>query len=378
MIQADLDVQDPAINTFPNDADEDGVNGEIIEGDDNEDIFKGEYEQFIEPTYIAQLDIDEPGISPEEKENFTSEYKPIRNQLYKIIISRQKKEFEAPSNFSEKNPGEEGSSIVEFKPRPNEVQTIEKAYIEYGFETANKTVDKSYQVPKMRTKNAYTQVEKNEKDIKEAFENKANYYLTNPNKLNEIENFLMKSFKLIEETIQSNETIDIFQNDFDLDKTQQIKSEDEKKDKKIELRTFKADNNMQKRSVNYIRFIAQDDVYVAHSLMRNHTIEERIKLIGIPYTSQIFFWNFANREINSPVFVLDLPMEITAFEFCPTNVNKMVAALNSGQIIVFEIKGLLNILNKGSRVETMSIKKGKHILQLLNKKINLRVYLFTS
>jgi hypothetical protein len=359
MNPADVDIEDPAINHFSQEEEPVEMSSDVIEGQDHEDIFRGDYEEFIEPIYYPKLDVDDPGSSLDQ-ENISSDLKPIREQLFKIIITKQKKEFEAPTSFSEKNPGEEGSAtLFEVKAKPNEYQTLDKAYIEYSFQTANKAVDKSYQVPKMRTKNSFTQVESHNKDIKEEYEKKARHYLTNPNKLQEIENFLIKTRSLVEQTLQSNETIDIFQNDFDLDRNQQVKTEEEKKEKKNEQRTFKANSKNQKRSVNYIRFIAKDEVYVAHSLMRNLSIEERIKVIGIPYTSQIFFWNFANREINSPVFLMDIPMEVTAFEFCPSNMNKMVAALTSGQIIVFEIKDLLGLLNKGSKAETMSIKKGK-------------------
>ncbi len=169
----------------------------------------------------------------------------------------------------------------------------------------------------------------------------------------------------MEQALQSNETIDIFQNDFDLDRTAQVKTEDDKKDKKNELRTFRANvasqkSKGQKKSVNFIRFVKPDEVYIAHSLLRNMTFDERVKVVGIPSPSQIFFWNFINREINSPVFILDVPMEITAFEFCPTNLDKLVCALISGQIIIFDIKDLLGILNKASDSEVMSNnKKGK-------------------
>ena len=169
----------------------------------------------------------------------------------------------------------------------------------------------------------------------------------------------------MEQALQSNETIDIFQNDFDLDRTAQIKTEDDKKDKKNELRTFRANvasqkSKGQKKSVNYIRFVKSDEVYMAHSLLRNISFDERSKVIGIPFPSQIFFWNFINREINSPVFVLDIPMEITAFEFCPTNIDKLVCSLISGQIIIFDIKDLLGILNKASDSEMITNKKSKY------------------
>lgn len=50
-------------------------------------------------------------------------------------------------------------------------------------------------------------------------------------------------------------------------------------------------------------------------------------------------------------------MEITAFEFCPTNENQLVSALISGQLIIYEFKDLMGILN------------GKYIMEHAKKSI---------
>jgi len=110
--------------------------------------------------------------------------------------------------------------------------------------------------------------------------------------------------------------------------------------------------------VNYIRLVKNDCVYIAHSLMRNLTFEERAKIIGIPYQSQILFWDFVDPEVNSLVFLLEIPMEITCFEFCPTNENQLICGLISGQLIIYEIKDLIGIL------------KGNYISDSMNKKSN--------
>jgi hypothetical protein len=147
-----------------------------------------------------------------------------------------------------------------------------------------------------------------------------------------------------------------------LDRNANIKTDEDKKDKKVEMRNFRANIAGQKskgvkKSVNHIRFVHPEDEYIAHTLIRNLTFEERNKVIGIPFPSQIFFWNFNNRELSSPVFTLDLPMEVTAFEFCPTNINKLVCALLSGQIILFDIKDIIGILHRASDNELNSNQK---------------------
>jgi hypothetical protein len=90
--------------------------------------------------------------------------------------------------------------------------------------------------------------------------------------------------------------------------------------------------------------------------LRNLNFEDRSKIIGIPYQSQILFWDFVDPEINSQVFSLEIPMEITCFEFCPSNENQLICALISGQLIIYEIKDLIGIL-KGNYLSDNSNKK---------------------
>jgi len=168
----------------------------------------------------------------------------------------------------------------------------------------------------------------------------------------------------MEEALQSNETIDIFQNDFDLDRTEKgfDQTGEKKTEKANEPRTFRdnyfaGEKTKKEKSINFIKFVRSDEEYVAHTYFRNLTFEERIKVIGVPQQAQILFWNFLVREINSPVYVIDVPMELTCFEINPTNINQIVGGMISGQLIIIEVKDLLGYLKKSG--ESDLHKKGK-------------------
>ena len=157
----------------------------------------------------------------------------------------------------------------------------------------------------------------------------------------------------MEEALQSNETIDIFQNDFDLDRTEKgfDQSGDKKNEKAAEIRTFRdnvfaGEKTKREKSINFIKFVRPDEDYVAHTYFRNLPFEDRIKIIGIPQQAHILFWNFMDREINSPVYVLDVPMELSCFDINPANVNQIVGGMISGQLIIIEVKDLLGNLRK--------------------------------
>lgn len=339
---------------------------EVEQEEDDGDIFAGEYEEFIEKTYYGEKNYESNIITTED---FSSLIKPRRTQLFKVIITRPKKEFEAPIIFNDKAPGEESSGAnFDIKPvRTNEYPINDRIVMEIGLQTSNESSEKGYQVPKVRVTNSFTQVEPGMKDIIDKYEFRAQAYLNNQNKLTEIENFLHKIRSRVEEALQSNETIDIFQNDFDLDRTTQLQTDSDKKiEKQVEMRTFRdnlaaGQKSKKEKSVNCIRFIKNDEVYLAHSLLRNLSFEDRTQVIGIPYQSQILFWNFKDHEINSPVFLLDIPMEINCFEFCPTNTDKLVCGMFSGQLIIFELNDLMGILQKSSDSDYISAHKKRKI-----------------
>lgn len=326
-----------------------------------ENIFEGDYETYVEKDFYGHPDYDPDATLPTEA--YRSEIEPRRKYFNKVVITRAKREFEAPINFfQDKNANEEGSvgnNEVKGVKTSNEYPQQERPYVEIGLQTSNKFVSKSFQVSKKEYVNSYSQVEPGLSDISDNFSSRKDYYFSDTNRVISIENFLSKVRPRMEESLQSNETINIFMNDFDLDKNTHVQT-DEKKKNQQEIRTFRdnsAGNKSKKeKCVGSIRHINDTDAYVAHTLHRNFTFDERIKIEGIPYQSQILFWNIRDVEQNSPIFIVDTPGEITAFEFDYLNCNIVAIALSSGQAMFIKFKDIISILNRGSHND-YSIKK---------------------
>lgn len=329
-----------------------------------ENIFEGGYETYVEREYYGHPDYDPDASLPTEP--YCSGIEPRRTYLNKVVITRPKREFEAPINFfQDKNANEEasvGNNEVKGVKTSNEYPQQERPYVEIGLQTANKFVTKSFQVSKKEYVNSYSQVEPGLSDISDKFSSRRDYYFSEPNRIIAIENFLSKVRPRMEESLQSNETINIFMNDFDLDKNTHVHT-DEKKKNQQEIRTFRdnsAGNKSKKeKCVGAIRHINDYDAYVAHTLHRNFTFDERIKVEGIPYQSQILFWNIKDVEQNSPIFVVDTPGEITAFEFDNLNCNFVAIALVSGQAMFIKFKDIISILNRGSNNDYTIKKENK-------------------
>ena len=331
----------------------------------DEDLFAGPYERLIDRKFIPDPNYTDTKILPTE--NFNSEIKPKRPFYYNILITRQKREFEAPINnlFQDKNSSEEqtvGNNEVKGVKSANEYPMTERSSIEMGFQTDNIKVTKSFQVAKKVKVNSYTQTEHNLSDIKEQFEKKVNGYLSNQNQLTQIDNFLLRIKPKIEEALQSNETINIFMNDFDLDKFNRIGNEEGIKNTgEQEARTFRDNSagtkNKKEKCVHWIRSIDSSMPFIAHSLKRNFSFEESLKIIGIPYQSSVLFWNIRDVEQNSPVFEVSTPGEVTCFEFDPGNVNNLVIALSSGQLMFIKFFDLINILKTHANTDMYSYLK---------------------
>lgn len=343
------------------------------EEDANQDMFAdGNLEEFEEKYMyctVSKKEIQE--IRQEAKERkgcFTSFIESRRKNPIKVVIAKPRREFGAPITFYDKEPGAEGNSEVKPAPKAHECPTMPRPILEIGFQTKFSTSKyirntKVYQVHKVTKTNAFTQVYENNTDIKSIFEERANEYLRSEKKdtssgktyLQRIEQFIDVVRPKIEEALQSNETIDIFQSDFQLDRFGDMdghESGNKKNNNESEVRMFRdnmlaGQKSKREKSVNYVKLVNESNEYVAHSLIRSLNFEDRSRVIGIPYTGQILFWNFKNPEINSPVFVLDLPMEVTCFEFNPGNNNIFVCALFSGQLAIYEFENLMFILENG-------------------------------
>ena len=330
-----------------------------------EDLFAGPYERLIDRKFIADPNYPDTKILPTE--NFNSEIIPKRKFFYKILITRPKREFEAPINnlFQDKNSSEEqtvGNNEVKGVKSANEYPLSERSSIEMGFQTANSTVTKSFQVAKKVKVNSYTQTENNLSDIKDEFLKKVNGYLSNQNSLTSLDNFLQRIKPKMEEALQSNETINIFMNDFDLDKFNRIGNEEGVKNSgEQEARTFRDNSagtkNKKEKCVHWIRSIDSSIPFIAHSLKRNFSFEENVKIIGVPYQSNVLFWNIKDVEQNSPVFEVATPGEVTCFEFDPNNVNNMVIALSSGQLMFIKFFDLIKILKTYGNTDMYSYLK---------------------
>lgn len=283
----------------------------------------------------------------------------------KLVISTKRKYLGSRPLLTDNDQGSEPNVDLKNPPKLyfNELSIKEKSILEMGFQTKHSIKPhniKSFQVPKKRCVNSSTMIEENNADLKEIYDkiNKKFFAVSNTsskfNNVDLLKNFIESVRPSMEEALQSNETIDIFQSDFHLDKFasyDKIENNDNKRKQNTEIRIFRdnfvaGQKSKKEKCVNFVKVLFFKKEYLANCYIRNLSFEERIKTMGIPYTGHILFWNYTDVEINSPLFILELPMEATMFEFHPNNSNMLVCALFSGQLMFIEFNsGMFSLEN---------------------------------
>lgn len=325
--------------------------------DANRDLFADGILEDFEERYLTP---ETYSNYPEELNNLLSVYVPKRKNPIKIVIVKKRREFALPTNFYDKEPGVEGNIEVKPAPKAHECPIGPRSILEIGFQTEFSTSEhyrnnKDFQVVKTKVKNNFSQVFEQNTDIKPIYEDRAQELRSDKKDshgipyLKKIETFIELVRPKIEEALQSNETIDIFQNDFHLDKNEDLSQEKTDKPPESEIRVFRdnflaGQKSKKEKNINQVKQVHSSVEFIAHTYMRNLSFEDRIKVSGIYYTEHILFWNIKNLEINAPIFSIDVPMEVTCFEFHPINPNIIVIALLTGQLLILEFQKLLWIL----------------------------------
>lgn len=139
----------------------------------------------------------------------------------------------------------------------------------------------------------------------------------------------------IEEAIQSNETIDVFHDEFEI-------LEGEKTDGGnlanmiAETRTFTNLDFTKNKTITDVQWEPGKENVIAACCVENFKFEERVQKSGAYIAGSIIVWTFA--EFNSVLCVLKAPLEVTCFKYNPYRTNIVVAGTISGQVCMWDTK----------------------------------------
>jgi WD40 repeat protein len=140
----------------------------------------------------------------------------------------------------------------------------------------------------------------------------------------------------IEEAIQSNETIDVFHDEFETLEAEKTDGSGNLANMINNTRTFSNLDYTKNKLVTDIQWEPNKENVIAASCIENIKYEERVQRSGAYIPGSIIIWTFA--EFNSVLCVLKAPLEITCFKFNPYRPHIVVAGTISGQVCMWDTK----------------------------------------
>jgi dynein intermediate chain 3, axonemal len=163
----------------------------------------------------------------------------------------------------------------------------------------------------------------------------------------------------VEEAIQSNETIDVFHDEFEVLGNEQGEGSGNLANMMNEIMSFSNLEYARNKVVSDIQWEPGKDNVVAASCLEKIDLDERVERSGTHIPGSIVIWAFA--EFNTVLYVLKAPLEITCFKYNPYKPNIIVGGTISGQVCIWDTK----LSKDKNRLEMVPKEKGVPELLIL-------------
>jgi len=185
----------------------------------------------------------------------------------------------------------------------------------------------------------------------EDFIDKVRAQSTTGGDLNEkLDKFIDRVQYRVEEALQSNEIINVFQDDFEMLGDEDAAASSKTSAVNIVPRTYFEQEYCKSKTVSCIRFHPTKEHLVAMSLVEHFkSYEERVNLLGMSFDSYVLILNFKDPHIITLNYILQTPVEITTIEFHPENPRVIVGGAINGQVITWDMGSLEHRITQGRK-----------------------------
>jgi WD40 repeat protein len=308
--------------------DDDNVGEGAGEGDDpNEAEGEGEEVVFVEKEFVAQpyeSKFKDATLQEVTESNIINTRKPL-----KVRISKKRSEFHSEGyNLTDRDAGDGGIDA-----RKKITALIQnKMVLDIGLQAAKPIKTFSSQTYHNRSVNF--NVEYNPNDFM-----KENSGAENQSEeiINKLQGFFEKVAPRIEEALQSNELINVFQDDFEMLGDKEKNTSTKIANQASEPLPFSDIDHGKNKSVSCIAFHPTMPHRVALSFLENISFDERAEISGKSYDSSVLVLNFADNHIMLS-YVLHTTIEVNTIEFHPDHPNILFGGCLSGQIIAWDFQ----------------------------------------
>jgi hypothetical protein len=162
-----------------------------------------------------------------------------------------------------------------------------------------------------------------------------------------LDKFIDRVAYRVEEALQSNELINVFQDDFDMLGDEEAASGAKISAVNMLPRTFFEHDYCKNKRVSCIKFhptyfsieltFYRKPFLVAMSMIENLSFDDRCEITGKSFDSHVLVMNFSDAHIVSLNYVLETPIEVSSVEWHAENPNVLVGGCISGQVIVWDL-----------------------------------------
>ena len=155
-------------------------------------------------------------------------------------------------------------------------------------------------------------------------------------KREKLEKFVERVAYDVEAALQSNEIINVFQEDFEMLGDEEAAKAGKVNTTSMHSRTFIDNDYCKGKRVSCIKFHPKKPYLVAMSLVDNMEFDLRARITGKSFESYVLVLNFGDSNIITLHQILETPVEITTIEFHPENPNVLFGGCLNGQIVVWD------------------------------------------
>jgi len=156
--------------------------------------------------------------------------------------------------------------------------------------------------------------------------------------MTKLDKFVDRVAKRIEEALQSNEIINVFDSDFEKLGDDESAADSKNSAASKVARVFFDQTYCKNKSVTCIKFHPTKPHLAAVSLIEHLEFDERCEVAGKSYDTHVLILNFSDSQVIFAQFALQTPVEISCLEFCPENPNVLIGGCINGQLIAWDTR----------------------------------------
>eukprot|EP00928_Gymnodinium_smaydae_P061953 TRINITY_DN45903_c0_g1_i1.p1 TRINITY_DN45903_c0_g1~~TRINITY_DN45903_c0_g1_i1.p1 ORF type:complete len:999 (+),score=275.06 TRINITY_DN45903_c0_g1_i1:261-3257(+) len=243
--------------------------------------------------------------------------------LMQIMISKPRSQFGRAVKFSDF-----GENLHNCRPQKDPNFALQRKELETGIQAVREVTSSACQTTWNRPVNKSTQY--NPSDFLQGDAD------LGCDQVDALTDFLTAVSVAVEEALQTNETVDIFQEEFAHIGDGDGGGADGKSHSNLrETRNFVDVTFTRGKRIEWIEWIPNSSDMVAASYCENAGFTEKLENTGKASVSNVLIWSF--RDLLSPHAVLTSPWEVPVFKFYPSECKYLVGGLSSGQLAVWKL-----------------------------------------